>query len=296
VLNRLRGPPGSSIRLTIARPGEAKPLDVALTREIIHVQVVKSRLIGEIGYIRMSSFSAQSEPNLRTALADFQTKLGHGPAAIILDMRNNPGGLFGGATAVANSFFGQGEIVALRGRQPQDNRVWSATPQGVVAPAVPLVVMINNGTASAAEIVAGALQDHERAVLLGQRSFGKGSVQLLFPLDNGGAIRMTTARYYTPSGRSIQGMGIVPDVEVEESRTPVASKDAAHEADLAGALKNPGSIASSLKAPPRPDLPAVAKQIPRLPPASWPAFDPNKPATDFQLAQALVLAKAMEKH
>ncbi len=293
VLERLRGAPGSTIRLAIARPGEAKPFDVTLTREIIHVQVVKSRPIGDVGYIRMTSFSAQSDPNLRAALTAFRAQLGDKLAAVILDLRNNPGGLFGGAIAVANDFLSQGEIVALRGRQPQDNHVWTASPQGDVAGRLPLVVMINDGTASAAEIVSGALQDQHRAVLLGTRSFGKGSVQLLFPLGNGGAIRLTTARYYTPSGRSIQAEGIVPDVRVEESRTPLPSKGPTHEAELSGALKNPGSIASGLTAPARSDLPPVAAQIPSLPPADWPKYDPTKPATDFQLAQALVLAKAM---
>jgi carboxyl-terminal processing protease len=293
VLERLRGAPGSTIRLAIARPGEAKPFDVTLTREIIRVQVVTSRLIGDIGYIRMTSFSEQSDPNLRAALTAFHAKLGDKLSALILDLRNNPGGLFGGAIAVANDFLHQGDIVTLRGRQPQDNRAWTAKPQGDVAGKLPLVVMINDGTASAAEIVAGALQDQHRAVLLGTRSFGKGSVQLLFPLDNGGAIRLTTARYYTPSGRSIQAEGIVPDVRVEESRTPVHSKGPTHEADLTGALKNPGSIASDVTAPARSDLPPIATQIPHLPPTDWPKYDPTKPATDFQLAQALVLAKAM---
>ena len=293
VLERLRGAPGSTIRLTIARPGEAKPFDVTLKREIIHVQVVKSRLIDDIGYIRMTSFSDQSDPNLRSALSAFHAKLGDKLSALILDLRNNPGGLFGGATAVANDFLSGGEIVALRGRTPQDNHVWTASPGREVAGKLPLVVMINSGTASAAEIVSGALQDQHRAVLIGTRSFGKGSVQLLFPLDNGGAIRLTTARYYTPSGRSIQAEGIVPDVRVEQSRTPLLSNGPAREADLAGALKNPGSIASSATAPPRSDLPPIAAQIPKLPPKDWPKYDPTKPATDFQLAQAIVLAKAM---
>ncbi len=293
VLERLRGAPGSTIRLAIARPGEAKPFDVTLTREIIHVQVVTSRPIGDIGYIRMTSFSEQSDPNLRAALTGFRAKLGNKLSALILDLRNNGGGLFGGAIAVANDFLSQGAIVELRGRLPQDNHVWNASANGNVAGNLPLVVMINDGTASAAEIVSGALQDQHRAVLLGTRSFGKGSVQLLFPLDNGGAIRMTTARYYTPSGRSIQAEGIVPDVRVGESRTPLPSKGPTREAELSGALKNPGSIASSITAPARSDLPPIAKQIPSLPPQDWPKYDPNKPETDFQLAQALVLAKGM---
>ena len=170
--------------------------------------------------------------------------------------------------------------------------MWTASPQGDVAGPLPLVVMINDGTASAAEIVSGALQDQHRAVLLGTRSFGKGSVQLLFPLDNGGAIRLTTARYYTPSGRSIQARGHRAGRAGRGEPHAAASKGPTHEAELSGALKNPGSIASSVRARPLRSA-ADREQIPHLPPTDWPKYNPTKPATDFQLAQALVLAKAM---
>ena len=216
---------------------------------------------------------------------------GGGLRGLVLDLRNDPGGLLDQAITVSNDFLEQGEIVSTRGRHADDNEVWSARPSGDIAGKLPMVVLTNNGTASAAEIVAGALQDNRRALVLGTQSFGKGSVQTVIPLDGNGAMRLTTARYYTPAGRSIQGVGITPDVDVEATRTPQPHFGPEHEADLLHILSNPGADKPATSA--SADLPAAARQIPRLPPADWPTYDPNKPATDFQLQQGLVLVRAM---
>ena len=194
--------------------------------------------------------------------------------------------------AVSSDFIDQGEIVSTRARHSEDAQRWDAKG-GDIADGLPLVVLINGGSASSSEIVAGALQDHHRAVLLGTRSFGKGSVQTVIPLPGNGAMRLTTARYYTPSGRSIQGLGIAPDVAVAETREDVAHFGPEREADLNHVLKNEGGTPDT-QATPRSDLPPIAKEIPSKPPESFPKFDPAKPdETDFQLQQALVLAKAM---
>jgi carboxyl-terminal processing protease len=211
---------------------------------------------------------------------------------LILDLRNDPGRLLDQAIAVSNDFLSSGGIVSTRGRHSSDDQSWSAKPDGDIGGSLPVVVLTNNGTASAAEIVAGALQDDRRALVLGTQSFGKGSVQTLFPLPGNGAIRLTTARYYTPSGRSIQGVGITPNVEVQETRTPAPHFGPEHEADLRHILTNEGSTPAANPPPPA-DLPPIAQQIPKLPPEGWPKLDPAKPATDFQLQQGLVLVRAM---
>jgi carboxyl-terminal processing protease len=212
--------------------------------------------------------------------------------AMILDLRNNPGGLLDQAVAVSGDFINQGEIVSTRARHTEDAQRWDAKASDILD-GVPLVVLINGGSASSSEIVAGALQDHHRAVLLGTRSFGKGSVQTVIPLAGNGAMRLTTARYYTPSGRSIQGLGIAPDVTVAETREETPRFGPEREADLNRVLKNQGGTPEAPPAP-RTDLPPIAKEIPAKPPEGFPKFDPAKPDdTDFQLQQALVVAKAM---
>lgn len=295
-VDQMRGNPGTSIRLTIKRAGVDKPIEVNLTREIIHTKVVRQRLVDDVGYIRLTSFDEQASTALRQAVNTLQQQAGNHLRGFVLDLRNNPGGLLDQAVAVSNEFLDGGEIVSTRGRHTDDAQSWYAKPSHDLINGLPLVVLVNSGSASASEIVAGALQDDHRAVLLGTRSFGKGSVQTVIPLEGDGAIRLTTARYYTPSGRSIQGVGIVPDVEVHESRSEEARFWPAHEADLSHVLagKSAGDAgAQQPLPPPRQDLPPIAKQLPHDPPAGWPNFEPDQPSTDFQLQQALVLVRGM---
>jgi carboxyl-terminal processing protease len=237
-VTKMRGPVDSEIKLTIQR-GNAKPFDVKMKRAVIKIQSVKYHMEGDdIGYIRIASFNEQTDSGVHAAFDSFH-KNGGKLIGVVLDLRNNPGGLLDQAVSVSNDFIPQGEIVSTRGRHPEDGQRYDAKPADDISQGVPMVVLINGGSASASEIVAGALQDHHRAVLLGTRSFGKGSVQTIIQLPGHGAIRLTTARYYTPSGRSIQARGIEPDIVVEPAKIEkLAEPEFRHEADLKGALKN----------------------------------------------------------
>ncbi len=291
-VEKMRGSPGSKIVLSIKRVGVEKPIDVSLVREVIKVQAAKWHMEGsDIGYVRLSGFTEQTDSGLRKAIADFKAKSGDKLRGIVLDLRNNPGGLLDQAVAVGQDFIHDGEIVSTRARHPEDNQRWDAH-DGDLTNGLPVVVLINSGSASASEIVAGALQDHRRAIVLGTTSFGKGSVQTVIPVPGDGAMRLTTARYYTPSGRSIQGLGIAPDIEVRETRDEPQHVLPEHEADLKGAITNKGGVADTTL-PPRSDLPPIAKDIPKMPPENQPTFDVTKPETDFQLQQALVVLRAM---
>ena len=293
-VDRMRGPPGSNIRLTIKRDGVDTPINLAMQREVIRIQVVKSRLVeNDIAYIRLTSFSEQTDTAMRRAFQQLRTQAGGRLRGVVLDLRNNPGGLLDQAVQVSNDFLNQGEIVSTRARHADESQRWDAKANGDITGGLPMIVLTNNGSASASEIVAGALQDHRRAVVLGTRSFGKGSVQTVIQLPGGTAMRLTTARYYTPSGRSIQGLGITPDVEVNSSRTELPRFLPEREADLNHVLSNQGGTPPSGNAPARTDLPAVAKEIPKLPPEGFPTFDASKPDTDFQLQEAVVVLKAM---
>ena len=290
-VDRMRGPPNSRITLTIRRENVEKPIDLSMQREVIHIQVVRQRLEpGDIGYIRLTSFNEQTDSGLKHGLELLKQQSGGKLRAIVLDLSNNPGGLLDQAVAVSDDFIQQGEVVSTRARHSEDSQRWNAKGDEITD--LPMVVLINGGSASASEIVAGALQDHHRAVLLGTRTFGKGSVQTVIPLPGNGAMRLTTARYYTPSGRSIQGLGIAPDIEVQASRTDTPRFGPERESDLNHVLTNQGGTPQQA-APPRNDLPPIAKEIPSKPPENFPQFDPAKPETDFQLQQALVVAKAM---
>ena len=291
-VDKMRGPPNSPIHLVIKRENVDKPIELTLNREVIHIQVVKSHLEGDVGYVRLTQFNEQTDAGLRAAVAKFRQQLGDKLKGIVLDLRNNPGGLLDQAVSVSDDFLEQGEIVSTRARHPEDSQRWNAKP-GDITGGVPVVVLTNGGSASASEIVAGALQDHQRAVILGQRTFGKGSVQTVIPLPGNGAMRLTTARYYTPSGRSIQGLGITPDIPVAESRTETPHFGPEREADLNHTITNQGGTPSTTPQAPRTDLPPIASSVPKLPPENWPAFDPAKPDTDFQLQQGLVVVRAM---
>ena len=291
-VDKMRGPAGSQIHLTIKREGVNTPIELAMQREVIRIQVVRSRLEGDIGYVRLTSFNEQTDPGLRKAVLDLKQKAGGTLRGIVLDLRNNPGGLLDQAVSVSDDFLEQGEIVSTRSRHPEESQRWNSK-NGDITNGLPVVVLINGGSASASEIVAGALQDHRRAVVVGTRSFGKGSVQTVMPLQGNGAMRLTTARYYTPSGRSIQGLGITPDIEVAASRTEPPHFGPEREADLNKALRNQGGAPQPATPPSRTDLPAIAKEVPKLPPEGFATFDATKPETDFQLQQGLVVLRAM---
>jgi carboxyl-terminal processing protease len=238
-VERMRGPVDSSIDLTLRRPGREEPIDVSMARAIITIAPVRWRPEGgDIGYVRITTFNEQTEASLQEAVKSLQTDLGPTMKGVVLDLRNNPGGLLEQAVAVADAFLDRGEIVSTRGRRSDSIQRFNAR-RGDAATGLPIVVLINNGSASASEIVAGALQDHHRAIVMGTRSFGKGSVQTIMPLPGHGAMRLTTARYYTPAGTSIQAKGIVPDIEVKQSHVEVLEDDPARrEADLRGRLEN----------------------------------------------------------
>ncbi len=238
-VERMRGLVDTDIAITIRRKGVKEPVEITITRAIITVQSVRGRLEDEdIIYVRISSFTEQSDSGLRKTIKRLQTEAGGDFKGLILDLRNNPGGLLDQAIAVSDAFLPKGEIVSTRGRDARDSQRYNATSDDIVD-GRPIVVIINGGSASASEIVAGALQDHRRAVVIGTKSFGKGSVQTIVPLQGNGAMRMTTARYFTPSGISIQAKGILPDIEVEQARLEVLESGFKRsEADLRNHLKN----------------------------------------------------------
>ena len=237
-VERMRGPVNTGITLTILREGAEAPFDVTLTRAVIQIQSVRSRVADNVGYIRVTQFSERSDAGIKDAIDGFRRELGDRLEGVVLDLRNNPGGLLDQAVAISDAFLDKGEIVSTRGRRPDSIQRFNARP-GDLTNGLPMVVIINSGSASASEIVAGALQDHRRAIVLGTRSFGKGSVQTIVPLGSNGAIRLTTARYYTPAGRSIQALGIEPDIVVEQARVEVVENGVErHEADLRNVLTN----------------------------------------------------------
>jgi carboxyl-terminal processing protease len=222
-VDKMRGPVGQPIKVMVRRGvTETAPFEVSLTREVIKSQPVKSRVEGNVGYIRITGFSRQTQPGLEKAVQMLQHDIGSKLIGYVVDLRNNPGGLLDQAVSVADSFLDKGNIVSTRARDGVETQRFDATA-GDLTKGLPIVVLVNGGSASASEIVAGALQDQHRAVLMGTQTFGKGSVQTITPLSNRGATRMTTARYYTPMGRSIQALGINPDVVVEQAKVTLAS-------------------------------------------------------------------------
>ncbi len=240
-VEKMRGPVNTKIKLTITRKGQDKPVEVSITRDVIRVRSVRSQNEGEdVGYIRLTQFNEQTTEGLKKAITDISAKISDDKLkGYVLDLRNNPGGLLDQAISVSDAFLQKGEIVSTRGRNAEETQRFNARA-GDLTKSKPMIVLINGGSASASEIVAGALQDHKRATVIGTRSFGKGSVQTIIPLGSGnGALRLTTARYFTPSGRSIQAKGISPDIEVlQDVPDELKSKtDTKGEASLRGHLK-----------------------------------------------------------
>ncbi len=234
----MRGKVNTDIILTIMRKGEQAPFDVTLTRAVIKIQSVRSEAKDDVGYIRITKFNEQTYSGLQRAITDMRDQIGPEMKGLVIDLRNNPGGLLDQAISVSDAFLDKGEIVSTRPRDTENTERYNARP-GDLADGLPMIVLVNDGSASASEIVAGALQDHRRAVIMGTRSFGKGSVQTILPMPGNVALRLTTARYYTPSGKSIQEVGIVPDIIVPQGR--VESTEAAErrsESTLNGALQN----------------------------------------------------------
>jgi len=245
-VEKMRGPVNTKIKLTIMRKGSDKPIDVTIVRDVIRVKSVRSHNEGDdVGYIRITQFNEQTTEGLKKAISDLTRQLGNGKVkGFVLDLRNNPGGLLDQAISVSNAFLDKGEIVSTRGRNAEETQRFNARQGGDLTRGKPIIVLINGGSASASEIVAGALQDQRRATLVGTRSFGKGSVQTIIPLGAGnGALRLTTARYFTPSARSIQAKGITPDIEILQEMPDElkARTDTKGEASLRGHLKAEGS-------------------------------------------------------
>ena len=277
-VDQMRGKPGTSIRLTIVRAGRDKPFDVTLTREIIDLKPVKWEVKGQVGYININGFSKNTGANVRAALMGIDKVLGKQPLGYVVDLRSNPGGLLDEAVDISDAFLDSGEIVSQRGRDRRDTERYFAK-KGDFAHGLPVVVLIDAGSASAAEIVAGALQDHHRGLVMGERSFGKGSVQTLLQLDDTTALRLTTARYYTPSGRSVQEGGIEPDILVPQLSDPdYKSRPRFREADLRRHLINEAKVDNSV-------LEDDTKPDPRF--LATPEQLKAKGITDFQLNYAL---------
>ncbi|WP_114966605.1 S41 family peptidase [Alkalilacustris brevis] len=246
-VDMMRGPVGSEIVITVVREGQPEPFEISIIRDTITLTAVRTRMEGDSVVLRVTTFNDQTWPNLRDGLMESVESAGglDSVSGVVLDLRNNPGGLLNQAIRLADAFLDQGEIVSTRGRRDEDSERFNATA-GDLIEGKPIVVLINGGSASASEIVAGALQDHRRAIVVGTRSFGKGSVQTVMPLRGDGAMRLTTSRYYTPSGRSIQALGVSPDIVVEQPprRSPADENDNGSvlpprsEADLRGRLDN----------------------------------------------------------
>ncbi len=317
-VEKMRGKVGTPIKISVRRAGK-DPFDVSLTRETIKVKSVRYRLEGgDIGYIRVTSFTEQSTSGVLDAVEKLKKEAGNKLKGYILDLRNNPGGLLDQAIAMSDAFLDKGEIVSVKARKSEDVQRWNAKP-GDVANGLPIVVLVNGGSASASEIVAGALQDHKRAIVLGTRSFGKGSVQTIMQVTGGGAIRLTTALYFTPSGRSIQKEGIKPDIEVEPAKIEnLQARAGFREENLRRSITNPNEkpadkpeAAKPADAKPEAAKPEAAKPGDAKPEAAKPgdkkddkaaaqgamAQDPDEPpkeaVADYQLLRAADLIRGI---
>lgn len=287
----MRGKPGTEIVLTIVREGTEKPFQITLTRDIIRVKSVKSRMLEEgYGYLRISQFQAHTGDNLIEAIDGLKREAGDQLKGVVLDLRNNPGGVLNAAVAVSDAFLEQGTIVYTEGRASDSELRFNARPQDVLTGA-PMVVLVNGGSASASEIVAGALQDQKRAVIMGTKTFGKGSVQTILPLTNNSALKLTTARYYTPSGRSIQAEGITPDITVENVKVGDVVDDGVarlKEADLTRHLANGDAKPKGDEGAGKKDAGPAGEQAPDAGEGQL-----SLARTDYQLYEALNLLKGL---
>ena len=274
----MRGKPGSDITLTVVREGENQPLKITVTRAVIKIRSVKSRLLEPgYGYIRITQFQANTTKNMKTSLSKLEKENGGKLKGVVLDLRNNPGGVLNAAVSVSDAFLKKGIIVYTEGRIADSKLTFEAQPDQVLEGA-PLVVLVNGGSASASEIVAGALQDNGRAVIMGTKTFGKGSVQTIMPMSNGAALKLTTARYFTPSGRSIQATGIEPDIVTEQAKLTrnKSDQDRLKEANLARHLQSGEPAGSDKK---KSEKEQTSK--------------PSTSTDDFQLREALNLLKGI---
>jgi carboxyl-terminal processing protease len=271
----MRGKPNTSIDLTIVREGESKPLVIQITREIIRVKSVKNRMLEPgYGYVRITNFQSRTTTDLLKAISDLQKE--EKLKGLVLDLRNNPGGVLNGAVGVSDAFINDGLIVYTEGRIDDSSHRYLATP-GDSLNGAPLVVLLNGGSASASEIVAGAIQDHKRGIIMGTKSFGKGSVQTIQELRNGSAVKLTTARYFTPNGRSIQAKGIEPDIKLSTLKLPAGDEQAREsfsESDLEGRLSNPSGESETAE-----EVESESEDLAK---------------TDFQLFEALNLLKGLD--
>lgn len=296
-VEKMRGKVGTIVKITVRREGVDEALQFELKRDVIRIKSVRYHIEqNNVGYIRVTTFNENTVNGVEAAIADIKKQVGEEKLlGYILDLRNNPGGLLDQAVGLSDMFLEKGEIVSTRGRNEDDNKRNNATP-GDLAQGKPIVVLINGGSASASEIVAGALQDHRRGILLGTKSFGKGSVQTVIPLPGNGAMRLTTARYYTPSGRSIQAEGIDPDIVVEQAKIEkISNAGEIHEGDLRGALKNTDN-----KTAPAPE---VKKVITEPPPEKKDGAEAKKvekkeeaEKQDYQLSRAIDLIRGVSMY
>ena len=277
-VDQMRGPPGTTVKITVVRPGRDKPFDLTITRAMIEIKAVKWEVKDNVGIINVNAFNRTTTPLAIEAIKEIEKKLGRPPLGYVLDLRSNPGGLVDEAVGLSDVFLEGGEVVSSRGRRPSDIDHYYAKP-GDLTRGLPVVVLINSGSASAAEIVAGALQDHHRAVVMGERSFGKGSVQTLLPLTQTTGLRLTTARYYTPSGRSVQEGGIRPDIAVPQLSDPdYKDRPRLREADLRRHLVNEAKVEDDViedDGKPDPRFSATAQELEK------------KGVKDFQLQYAV---------
>jgi carboxyl-terminal processing protease len=304
-VDKMRGKVGSPIKISVRRASAKEPFDLTLTRETIKVKSVRFRLEGDVGYIRVTSFTEQSTSGVLDAIEKIKKEAGNKLKGYVLDLRNNPGGLLDQAISMSDAFLEKGEIVSVKARKAEDVQRWNAKA-GDVTGGLPIVVLVNGGSASASEIVAGALQDHRRAIILGTRTFGKGSVQTIMQVTGGGAIRLTTALYFTPSGRSIQKEGIKPDIEVEQAKVEtIQQRMSFREENLRRSITNPndkpGDKAGDKDKPADAAKPEAGKTDPAKPadkdkPAAQ-GGDPDEPpkesVADYQLLRALDLIRGI---